>query len=75
MADGFVQQVHNWRSSYQFTGTSSFILEKKLKALKTDLKKWNDEEFEHVVQNIVCYKTCKCWIPLRNIEPYWMKRK
>jgi hypothetical protein len=30
--------------SYHFQGSPSFILGSKLKALKIDLKKWNDEE-------------------------------
>jgi len=28
--------------SYEFSGLPSFILANKLKALKTDLKKWNE---------------------------------
>jgi hypothetical protein len=31
--------------SYEFSGLPSFILANKLKALKTDLKKWNEEVF------------------------------
>jgi hypothetical protein len=31
--------------SYEFSGLPSFILTNKLKALKTDLKKWNEEVF------------------------------
>ena len=47
-ADGFVEKVHNWRGSYQFVGSYSFVLANKLKILKGDLKKWNEEEFGHV---------------------------
>jgi hypothetical protein len=32
-----------------FTGTPSFILANKLKALKSDLKKWNVKVFGNVV--------------------------
>ncbi|KAG6635923.1 hypothetical protein CIPAW_11G076800 [Carya illinoinensis] len=47
-AEGFVEMVHAWWSSYQFIGTPSFILVGKLKALKLDLKKWNLEVFGHI---------------------------
>ncbi|KAF5476218.1 hypothetical protein F2P56_007951, partial [Juglans regia] len=47
-ADGFVEKVSAWWSSYQFVGTPSFILAGKLKALKQDLKKWNLEVFGHI---------------------------
>ncbi|XP_041001721.1 uncharacterized protein LOC121247439 [Juglans microcarpa x Juglans regia] len=47
-ADGFVEMVSAWWSSYQFNGTPSFILASKLKALKQDLKKWNLEVFGHI---------------------------
>lgn len=40
---GFVDKVRNWWSSYQFTGTPSFILAGKLRVLKFDLKKWKVE--------------------------------
>mgnify|MGYP000950036620 CR=1 FL=1 len=47
-ADGFVEMVSGWWSSYQFSGTPSYILASKLKALKQDLKKWNLEVFGHI---------------------------
>jgi hypothetical protein len=34
--------------SYEFFGLPSYILGNKLKALKTDLKKWNEEVFGEV---------------------------
>jgi hypothetical protein len=43
-ADGFVEPVKQWWES-QFHGTPSYILAKKLKTLKLDLKKWNEEVF------------------------------
>jgi hypothetical protein len=43
--DGFVDKVRVWWSSYYFFGTSSFILGQKLKALKADIKRWNELEF------------------------------
>jgi exonuclease III len=47
-AEGFGELVQGWWDSYQIEGTPSFILAKKLKALKSDLKKWNDEVFVNV---------------------------
>ena len=44
-AEGFVDRVQQWWISYSFTGSPSFILTQKLKALKADLKKWNREVF------------------------------
>jgi hypothetical protein len=50
-AEGFVDQVKGWWESYQFSGTLNFILAHKLKALKSDLKKWNEEVFGNVGQH------------------------
>ena len=47
-AEGFGEMVRNCWESYQFEGTPSYILAKKLKALKLALKKWNYEVFGHV---------------------------
>uniref|UniRef100_A0A2N9GEV9 TIR domain-containing protein n=1 Tax=Fagus sylvatica TaxID=28930 RepID=A0A2N9GEV9_FAGSY len=47
-SEGFVERVQRWCSSYSFSGPPSFILACKLKALKTDLKKWNLLEFGNV---------------------------
>ena len=46
--DNFVDKVKTWWASYLFQGTPSFILAKKLAALKLDLKKWNESEFGNV---------------------------
>ena len=43
--EGFVERVWHWWNGYCFSGSPSFILGRKLKALKEDLKKWNKEEF------------------------------
>ena len=42
---GFVERVQLWWNGYCFSGSPTFILWHKLKALKEDLKKWNKEEF------------------------------
>ena len=44
-AEGFVDRVQQWWIGYSFTGSPSYILAQKLKALNADLKKWNREVF------------------------------
>jgi hypothetical protein len=46
--EGFVDRVRSWWFSYTFLGNSSFVLARKLKALKADIKRWNEVEFGHV---------------------------
>ena len=46
--DGFKNRVHSWWNRYSFSGTPSFVLAKKLKALKEDLIQWNRSEFGNV---------------------------
>ena len=43
--EGFLDRVKRWWESYSFRGFPSFVVASKLKALKMDLKIWNDEEF------------------------------
>uniref|UniRef100_A0A2N9EU99 ubiquitinyl hydrolase 1 n=1 Tax=Fagus sylvatica TaxID=28930 RepID=A0A2N9EU99_FAGSY len=43
--EGFVDKVQEWWNGYVFHGTSSYVLARKLKALKWDLKAWNRREF------------------------------
>jgi hypothetical protein len=47
-SEGFVGQVKLWWQSYQFEGCPSYVLACKLKALKSDLRKWNEEIFGEV---------------------------
>jgi hypothetical protein len=47
-AEGFVERVKLWWDSYSFQGSPSYVLACKLKALKQDLKKWNEEVFGNV---------------------------
>jgi hypothetical protein len=49
-SDGFVDLVQHWWESYDFHGRPSYVLTKKLKTLKVDLKKWNAEVFGDVVK-------------------------
>jgi hypothetical protein len=46
--EGFVDQVKTWWMSYEFHGLPSYVLASKFKALKADLKKWNEEVFGDV---------------------------
>ena len=46
--EGFHEKVKLWWESYQFVGSPSYILFRKLLALKEDLRKWNKEEFRNV---------------------------
>ena len=46
--DGFKDRVRSWWNQYSFLGTPSFVLAKKLKALKEDLIQWNRSEFGNV---------------------------
>jgi hypothetical protein len=46
--EGFVDKVRAWWSSFSFMGSPSFILAKKLRALKGEIKRWNREVFGNV---------------------------
>jgi hypothetical protein len=46
--EGFVGLVKQLWDSYIFQITPSFVLARKLKALKLDFKKWNEEVFGNV---------------------------
>ena len=52
--DGFVERSWQWWNGYCFLGSSSFILARKLKALKDDFKKRNKEEFGDLVFRKKC---------------------
>ena len=47
-AKGFVETLRTLWESYHFQGSPSFWIASKLKALKIDLKKRNEEEFGNV---------------------------
>jgi hypothetical protein len=46
--EGFVDKVRDWWGSFSFEGTPSFVLAKKLQALKGKIKEWNSEVFGDV---------------------------
>ncbi|XP_075662980.1 uncharacterized protein LOC142632471 [Castanea sativa] len=45
---GFTDRVHSWWSQHSFSGTPSYVLAKKLKALRGDIIQWNRSEFGNV---------------------------
>ncbi len=47
-SEGFLPKVKGWWESYTFQGSPSFVVASKLKALKRDLKIWNEEEFGNI---------------------------
>lgn len=49
--EGYVEKVRDWWALYNFTGSPSFILAKKLNALKFNLKHWNLEVFGNIDNN------------------------
>ena len=46
--EGFMDKVKEWWQSYNFRGSPSFVIAKKLQALKYDLKMWNKESLGNV---------------------------
>lgn len=43
--DSFMEMVREWWQGYVFSGSPSFVVNMKLKALKSDLKVWNRDVF------------------------------
>jgi hypothetical protein len=46
--EGFVEKVRVWWDSFHFIGSPSFVLAKKIRALRWEIKRWNLEEFGDV---------------------------
>ena len=61
--ENFADKVKAWWASYLFLGILSFILAKKLAALKLDLKKWNEVEFGNVT-----FKKQQLWNKLNDLD-------
>jgi hypothetical protein len=49
--EGFGVLVKQWWDSYHFQGSPSFVFACKIKALKLDLKRWNEETFGNMDSN------------------------
>ena len=62
-AEGFVEKVRTWWESYHFQDSPSFWIARKLKVLKLDVKKWNEEEFGNVED-----KMNKLWKDLEELD-------
>ena len=58
-----MDKVKVWWASYMFQDTPSYILAKKLIALKLDLKKWNEMEFGNVT-----FKKWQLWSKLNALD-------
>jgi hypothetical protein len=52
-AESLVGLVKQWWDFYSFRGTPSYVLAIKLKALKLDLKKWNDGNVERKKRKLI----------------------
>ena len=48
MAEGSGELISGWWHSFGFNGSSSYVVVKKLKVLKVNLKSWNKNVFERV---------------------------
>jgi hypothetical protein len=58
--EGFVEKVRSWWGSFSFWGSPSFVLAKKLRALKGEIKRWSIEEFGNVeARNKACAEDLK----------------
>jgi hypothetical protein len=68
--EGFVDKVKSWWDLYSFEGFPSFVLANKLKTLKTDINKWNEEVFGDIgrkKKKRVVGKVYKRWMFWRRI--------
>jgi hypothetical protein len=68
--EGFVDTVKQWWTSYHFQGSPSFILASKLKALKADLKAWNEVFGNIGDKRIFFWMNYKISISLKMGDPY-----
>ena len=49
--EGFKDLIRDWWQSFEFRGTSNYVLMEKIKALKSKLKIWKKEVFGRVEEN------------------------
>ena len=62
MAEGFKELVNSWWQRPSFSGSSSYILVEKIKALKPLIRTWNKEVFVKVEENKkVALRKVKYW--------------
>ena len=63
-----MDKVKEWWQSYNFRGSPSFVIAKKLQALKYDLKMWNKESLGNVsVKKDVAWEKLKYWDNLERL--------
>ena len=66
----FKELIRGWWNSFEFKGTSSFVLTEKIKALKDKLKAWNKEVFERVEENKkIALKKVATWNDIERQRP------
>nr|CAN74099.1 hypothetical protein VITISV_028591 [Vitis vinifera] len=66
--EGFMDKVKEWWQSYNFRGSPSFVIVKKLQALKHDLKLWNKESLGDVsVKKNAAWEKLKYWDNLESL--------
>ena len=66
--EGFTDKVKEWWQSYIFRGSPSFVIAKKLQALKQDLKLWNKESLGDVsVKKNAAWEKLKYWDNLESL--------
>jgi hypothetical protein len=46
--EGFVEKIRSWWVSFSFVGSPIFVLAKKLRALKGELKRWTAYSCFHI---------------------------
>ena len=51
LKEGFKELLKSWWQGFDFSGSCSFVLAEKLKALKTNLKIWNKDVFGKIGVN------------------------
>ena len=68
-AKGFVEKVHSWWDSYNFQGSPSYRIAKKLRALKVDLK----NGMRMIL--VICKRRKKkrLWMSLSDLDSLWRK--
>ena len=74
--EGFKTLVEEWWRSYEVRGTGSFVLTKKLKALKTRLKIWNKTSFGNLEEKKrEALKKVKAWDVLEERDPLTLRER
>ena len=68
--EGFTDKIKEWWQPYNFRGKPSFVLAKKLQALKYNLKKWNKETLGNVsARKDASLEQLNYWDSLERLRP------